>query len=151
MLFVSPKAGAVDLIIDRTNPEVIYATTWQVYRKAWKMWGGGLIVNYGNPKMVVKTWIDLTSNPGMPKGPIGKIGVTVSPADPNRVWAIIEANEGGVFRSDDGGWTWNKLIMKESLDKEHFTTLEFMLILGIETKCIVLIRDCIDHLMGKDF
>ncbi len=120
VLFVSPKAGAVDLIIDRNNPKVLYASTWQVYRKAWKMWGGG-----GDSKLWKSTdggdsWIDLTGNPGMPAGPIGKIGVTVSPADSNRVWAIVEANEGGVFRSDDAGKTWKRTNDERKLRQRAF-------------------------------
>ena len=85
------------MIIDRTNPKVLYASTWQVYRKAWKMWGGGPDCKLFKSVDGGDNWIELTKNPGMPEGPIGKIGVTVSPADPNRVWAIVEANEGGVF------------------------------------------------------
>lgn len=120
VLYVSPKAGAVDLIIDRNNPNVLYASTWQVYRKAWKMWGGG-----GDSKLWKSTdggdtWTDLTENPGMPEGPIGKIGVTVSPADSNRVWAIVESNEGGVFRSDDAGKTWEKTNDERKLRQRAF-------------------------------
>ncbi|HOO11102.1 MAG TPA: glycosyl hydrolase, partial [Cyclobacteriaceae bacterium] len=112
ILYVSPEVGAADLVIDRTNPNVLYASTWRVYRKAWKMWGGGPDCKLWKSENGGDTWTELTKNPGMPEGPLGKIGVAVSPADPNRVWAVVEANEGGVFRSDDGGWTW-KLVNNE--------------------------------------
>ncbi|MDX1332814.1 MAG: glycosyl hydrolase, partial [Robiginitalea sp.] len=99
---------------------VLYASTWEVYRKAWKMWGGG-----GDSKLWKSTdggdtWTDLTGNAGMPDGPIGKIGVTVSPVNSNRVWAIVEANEGGVFRSDDGGTTWERTNEERKLRQRAF-------------------------------
>ena len=119
-LFVSEKAGAVDLIIDRNNPNVLYASTWQVQRKAWKMWGGGPECKLWKSTDGGETWSNLTQNTGMPKGPIGKIGVTVSPADSNRVWAIVEANEGGVFRSDDAGKTWIKTNDERKLRQRAF-------------------------------
>lgn len=120
VLYVSPKAGAADLIIDRTNPEVLYASTWQVYRKAWKMWGGGPDCKLWKSENGGETWMDLTQNPGMPEGPIGKIGVTVSPVNSKRVWAVVEANEGGIFRSDDGGWTWKKTNNERKLRQRAF-------------------------------
>jgi len=120
VLFVSEKAGAVDLIIDRTNPDVLYASTWQVYRKAWKMWGGGPDCKLFKSTDGGDNWIDLTDNPGMPEPPLGKIGITVSPADPDRLWAIVEANEGGVFRSDDGGWTWERTNGERKLRQRAF-------------------------------
>jgi len=120
VLYVSEKAGAADLIIDRTNPNVLYASTWQVYRKAWKMWGGGPDSKLFKSLDGGDTWVDLTKNSGMPEGPIGKIGVTVSPADPNRVWAVVEANEGGVFRSDDAGWTWERVNSERMLRQRAF-------------------------------
>ena len=120
VLYVGPKAGAVDLIIDPNNTNVLYASTWQVYRKAWKMWGGGGQSKLWKSEDGGDSWSDLTENQGMPTGPIGKIGVTVSPADSNRLWAIVEANEGGVFRSDDAGKTWQKTNDERKLRQRAF-------------------------------
>tara|TARA_R110002020_G_scaffold445961_1_gene657950 strand:- start:23460 stop:26579 length:3120 start_codon:yes stop_codon:yes gene_type:complete len=120
VLYVSDKAGAVDLIIDRNDPKTLYATTWQVQRKAWKMWGGGPDCKLWKSIDGGDTWTDLTNNPGMPQGPLGKMGITVSPADSNRLWAIVEANEGGVFRSDDGGNTWQKTNEERKLRQRAF-------------------------------
>jgi len=120
VLYVSQKAGAVDLIIDRNNPKVLYASTWEVQRKAWKMWGGGGDSKLWKSTDSGDTWTDLTSNSGMPAPPIGKIGVTVSPANSNRVWAIVEANEGGVFRSDDGGKNWERTNDERKLRQRAF-------------------------------
>lgn len=120
ILYVSDKAGAIDLVLDRNNPEIMYASTWQVQRKAWKMWGGGPDCKLWKSIDGGDTWTDLTDNTGMPDGPLGKIGVTVSPVDSNRVWAIIEANEGGVFRSDDGGQTWKRTNDERKLRQRAF-------------------------------
>ena len=120
VLYKSDQAGGVDLIIDRTNPNVLYASLWQVYRKAWKMWGGGPDSGLYKSENGGETWIELTSNPGMPEGPIGKIGITVSPADPKRLWAVVEANEGGVFRSDDGGASWTRTNDERKIRQRHF-------------------------------
>ena len=120
ILYKSPKAGGVDISIDRTNPKVIYASLWQVYRRAWKMWGGGPFSGIYKSTDGGDTWTELTKNPGMPEGPIGKIGMAVSPADANRVWAIVEASEGGVFRSDDGGKSWERTNDDRKIRQRHF-------------------------------
>jgi len=120
VLYVSPRAGAADLIIDRTNPKILYASTWQVYRKTWKMWGGGPDCKLWKSENGGETWTELTKNPGMPTGTLGKIGITVSPVDNKRLWAIIEANEGGVYRSDDAGATWKKTNEDRKLRQRAF-------------------------------
>lgn len=120
VLYVSPKAGAVDLIIDRTNPKILYASTWQVYRRTWKMWGGGPDCKLWKSENGGETWSELTKNPGMPEGPLGKIGITVSPVDNKRLWAIVEANDGGVYRSDDAGATWKKTNDERKLRQRAF-------------------------------
>lgn len=120
ILYINPKTGVADLIIDRTNPKVIYATTWNVYRKTWKLWDGGPDCKLWKSENGGDTWTELTRNPGMPAPPFGKIGITVSPADPRRLWAIVEANEGGVLRSDDAGATWKKTNDERKLRQRAF-------------------------------
>lgn len=120
ILYKGDKAGAQDLIIDPNNPEVIYASIWEVYRTPWKMWGGGGASGLFKSVDGGKNWIELSNRPGMPKSPIGKIGITVSPVDSKRVWAIVEAAEGGVFRSDDAGLTWKRTNEDRKLRQRAF-------------------------------
>ena len=108
ILFVNENAGAVDLILDPTNPRVLYASTWRVRRTPYSLESGGPGSALWKSTDGGDTWLELTKNPGMPKGTIGIIGVTVSPTNPENVYAIVEAEEGGVFRSRDGGRTWTK-------------------------------------------
>lgn len=119
-MYKSDKAGAEDLIIDPTNPNVLYAAIWEVYRTPWKMWGGGDDCGLYKSTDGGDTWEELTKKPGMPKGPFGKIGVTVSPAKPDRVWAIIEADSGGIYRSDNAGKTWKYINRDRKLRQRTF-------------------------------
>jgi photosystem II stability/assembly factor-like uncharacterized protein len=107
VLFVDDKTGAVDLVLDPTNPRVLYAGFWQVVRLPWAFESGGPGSALYKSTDGGDTWQKLTGE-GLPKGLLGRIGVAVSPANPNRVWAIVEAEEGGVFRSDDAGRTWRR-------------------------------------------
>lgn len=108
ILFESEKAGAVDLILDPNNPRIIYASTWEIRRNGFRMDSGGPGSHLWKSLDGGDTWTKLTDRPGLPQGVIGIIGVTVSPQNSERVWAIMEAEDGGVFRSDDGGETWIK-------------------------------------------
>ncbi|BBM73727.1 VPS10 domain-containing protein [Rhodothermus marinus] len=108
VLFVNEDAGAVDLAMDPTNPRILYATFWRFRRTPYSFESGGEGSSLWKSTDGGDTWVELTHNPGMPEPPIGKIGITVS-ADPNRLYAIVEAREGGVFRSDDGGKTWRRV------------------------------------------
>jgi photosystem II stability/assembly factor-like uncharacterized protein len=103
------KAGAIDLILDPSNPNTIYAGFWEVYRKPWTLESGGPGGGIFKSTDGGDTWIELTRNSGLPRGVVGKVGIAVSPANPERVWAIVEAEDGGVFRSDNGGQTWTKV------------------------------------------
>jgi photosystem II stability/assembly factor-like uncharacterized protein len=115
VLFRSNKAGAIDLILDPSNPSVIYAGFWEVSRTPWSLESGGPGSGLFKSTDGGDTWSELTRNDGLPKKLVGKVGITVSPANPERVWAIIEAEDGGVFRSDNGGRTWIKVNEQRNL------------------------------------
>ncbi len=102
-----PQTGAVDISIDRSNPNVMYAAMWEAYRKEYQMSSGGPGSGLFKSTDGGETWKEITRNSGLPSGVDGKIGVAVSPADPNRVYALIENENGGLFRSDDAGATWS--------------------------------------------
>jgi photosystem II stability/assembly factor-like uncharacterized protein len=102
VLYVSDKAGAADLALDVTNPRVLYAAIWEAVRKPWTFISGGPGSGLYKTTDGGETWIPLTE--GLPRGLKGRMGITVSAANPQRVWTIIEAAEGGgIYRSDDGG------------------------------------------------
>jgi photosystem II stability/assembly factor-like uncharacterized protein len=106
VLFRDAKTGAVDIAIDPSNPDVIYAALWEAYRVEYQMSSGGPGSGLFKSTDGGETWKEITRNPGLPAGVVGKIGVAVSGADPNRVYALVENEKGGLFRSDDGGSTW---------------------------------------------
>jgi photosystem II stability/assembly factor-like uncharacterized protein len=108
-------AGAADLCIDPRNPRIIYATLWQGRRLPWRLDSGGPGSGLWRSTDGGDTWEDLSRRPGMPKGLLGRIGVTASGARPGRVWCIVEAEDGAVFRSDDYGEHWERLSDQEDL------------------------------------
>jgi photosystem II stability/assembly factor-like uncharacterized protein len=108
VLFRNDETGAIDLSIDPRNPDVMYAGLWQVYRTPHAMESGGPGSGLFKSTDGGSTWTEITRNSGLPTGLWGKLGVSVSGADSNRVYAIIENENGGVFVSDDAGATWKK-------------------------------------------
>ncbi len=106
VLFVNDQAGANDLIMDPTNPRILYACFWRVLRTPWSLESGGEGSGIWKSTDGGDTWTELTGNEGLPGGTWGKCGIAVSPTDPDSVYAIIENEHGGVFRSKDGGKTW---------------------------------------------
>ena len=103
------STGAVDLILDPGSPGLIYAAFWDMHRLPWDLESGGPGSGLFKSVDGGDTWTDLSRNPGMPKGVLGRIGITVSPANSDRLWALVEAEDGGVFRSDNGGRNWIKV------------------------------------------
>jgi len=114
------QAGAIDLALDPHNPDVLYASIWDVYRKPWLLSSGGPLSGLFQSTDGGDTWKDITRNPGLPQGVLGKICVSVSGADSRRIYATIEADDGGVFRSDDAGATWVRVNEDRALRQRAF-------------------------------
>ncbi|MFM9984838.1 MAG: VPS10 domain-containing protein [Flavobacteriales bacterium] len=106
ILYKNELTGAIDIDFNPSNPNVVYATFWQVNRKPWKLDSGGPGCDLLKSTDGGKTWKSLVTNPGMPKGVLGKMGVSVSASNPERVYALIESKTPGMYRSDNGGATW---------------------------------------------
>jgi photosystem II stability/assembly factor-like uncharacterized protein len=110
VLFRDARTGAVDIAIDRNNPEVIYATLWEAFRKEYTMSSGGPGSGMFKSTDGGDTWTEITRNPGMPQeGVVGRIGLAVSSADSNVVYSLFENDNGGLFRSNDGSATWERI------------------------------------------
>ncbi len=115
ILFVDADSGAVDLAMDPTNARILYASLWQVHRTPWTLESGGPGSSLWKSVDGGATWLKLHENEGFPSGPLGIMGVTVSASNPDNVYAIVEAAEGGVFRSRDAGKTWARTNDERSL------------------------------------
>ena len=111
-LFANKDAGVVDLIIDPNNSRVLYATTWNIRRTPYSLSSGGDGSALWKSTDEGETWINISTNKGLPTGLWGISGVTVSPVNSEIVWALIENEKGGIYKSTDAGTTW-KLINSE--------------------------------------
>ncbi len=120
VLYVNAKTGAIDLAIDPRNPQVLYAAMWQAQRLPWKLIDGGPGSALYKSTDGGAHWRNISRNPGLPQGLIGRIGVSVAASDPRIVYAIIEAKHGGVFRSANGGRTWQRVNRSWSLRQRPF-------------------------------
>ncbi|MDE0754242.1 MAG: hypothetical protein OSB26_06290 [Woeseiaceae bacterium] len=110
VLYKGDSTGGVDLTMDPDYPDVIFASMNHHVTYPWDEESGGPTSGLFKSTDGGDTWTDITHNPGMPKGMVGKICVSISPARGSRVYAFIEADggEGGIYRSDDGGSTWHR-------------------------------------------
>jgi photosystem II stability/assembly factor-like uncharacterized protein len=120
ILFRHDRAGAVDIDLDANDPRVLYASLWEVYRTPWMLSSGGPGSGLFKSTDGGDSWTEITRNTGLPKGLLGKITVTVSRADSRRLYAMVEAEDGGLFRSDDAGATWVKVNDERDLRQRAF-------------------------------
>ena len=113
--FIDPEVACVDLALDPTNPRVLYACLWRARRTPHSLESGGEGSGIWKSTDGGDSWTELTSNKGMPEGPVGISGICVSPTNPENLYAVIEAAEGGVFRSRNGGETWSRVSASRDL------------------------------------
>ena len=109
ILFANADAGAIDLCMDPNNPRILFASTWRVHRTPYSLESGGEGSGLWKSTDGGDSWKNISANEGLPKGIWGIAGVSVSPVNSNRVYAIIENDNGGVYRSNDGGTIWMKM------------------------------------------
>ena len=119
-LFKDARTGAVDIVIDANNPNVLYAALWEAYRIEYQMSSGGPGSGLYKSTDGGETWTDITRNPGMPTGMVGRIGVANTKADSNRVYALVENENGGLLVSDDAGASWKMINASRSIRQRAF-------------------------------
>ena len=117
ILFVDADTGVGDLAMDPDDPKTLYAAMWQVSRSAWNLSSGGPGSGIWKTRDGGAHWIDVALNPGMASGILGRIGIALPRTAPGRVYAVVEAKDGGLYRSDDGGGHWQRLYHKGDLNQ----------------------------------
>jgi photosystem II stability/assembly factor-like uncharacterized protein len=110
VLFADKESGAFDLVMEPGNPSVFYASTWTVKRTPYSLESGGKGSAIWKSTNGGETWVKLNDKKGFPgKTTLGVIGIAVSQSNPDRVYAIVESEKGGLLRSEDGGETWTNI------------------------------------------
>ena len=110
VLFANDQSGAVDLAMDPNNPRILYASTWRVQRTPYSLSSGGQGSALWKSTDAGETWDEISRNEGFPKDTLGIIGITVSPKNSDRLWAMVEHKEkGGLYRSEDAGKKWEQV------------------------------------------
>ncbi len=116
VLYINDGVGCADLVADPTNPNKLIAAMWEYGRKPWTFNSGGpgsgIHISFDGGE----TWEKRTDKDGLPKGDLGRIGVAIAPSSPNIVYALVEAKENALYKSEDGGFKWKKMA---SADKDN--------------------------------
>lgn len=124
VLFVNDDTGAITLAMDSSDPQVLYATMWETFRRPWTYSSGGPGSGIYKTTDGGAHWTNLTHNKGLPAGIFGKVGIAVAPSKPDVVYALIQADyqgkPGGLFRSEDAGQTWKLINDDEEITQRAF-------------------------------
>ncbi|HXR98291.1 MAG TPA: hypothetical protein VN709_10670 [Terriglobales bacterium] len=124
ILFVDNNTGAITLAMNPGNPQVIYASMWQISRTHWGFDSGGPGSGIYKTTDGGANWTNISHNSGLPPGIFGKVSLAVAPSNPNVVYALIQADykgqAGGLFRSDDAGQTWQLISLSQDITQRAF-------------------------------
>ncbi len=108
ILVVNNETGCIDLVMDPFRPEVLYASSWQVLRTPYSLVSGGPGSGIWKSEDGGDTWTNISKQKGLPKDTLGNIGLAIAPSNPDVVYAMIESKKGGLYKSADGGKSWQK-------------------------------------------
>jgi photosystem II stability/assembly factor-like uncharacterized protein len=106
VLYVNQQTGASDLVIDPSNPEVLYAGTWELIRTPYSLESGGAGSGLYKSTDGGETWTSIKANKGFPKGVWGITGIAVAKSNTDKLYALIENKDGGLYMSENAGKTW---------------------------------------------
>lgn len=111
VLYQDDDSGAIDLVMDRKRPNILFAATWEVRRFPWGIRSGGAGSRIYRSTDGGDSWTDITENPGLPQATVReRIGLALTESKPGRAWALIRSDGGkGLYRTEDGGDTWEFL------------------------------------------
>lgn len=119
ILFVNNLTGAADMIADPTNPDKLIASMWEHERKPWFFnsggEGSGLYITYNGGD----SWDKIEAKDGLPKGKLGRIGLAIAASKPQTIYALVEAKENGLYKSEDGGKKW-RLVQNKDIGGRPF-------------------------------
>ncbi|MBK7221044.1 MAG: hypothetical protein IPH94_06805 [Saprospiraceae bacterium] len=119
ILYVNTSTGAADMVVDPSNPEKMIVSMWEHERKPWTFISGGpgsgIYMTFDGGD----TWKKLSSEDGIPKGKLGRVGLAIAPSAPNIIYSLIEAKENGLYKSEDGGLKW-KLVQNKDIGNRPF-------------------------------
>jgi len=119
ILYVDKRTGVADMIVDPVNPNKIFVAMWDFRRTPWDFTSGGKGSGFYRTVDGGENWDEITDEDGLPKGDLGRIGVAVSRTKPNILYALVEAEENGLYKSTDGGYQWS-LVSKKGIGNRPF-------------------------------
>ena len=112
VLYKDNKTGAIDIVFDPNNSSTLFASLWEVYRTPWSLSSGGPGSGLYKSTDRGATWTRLEGH-GLPAGIMGRIGIAISGGNSDRIYALIESKQGGIYRSDDAGKNWTLVTMTD--------------------------------------